>query len=176
MSELTLGQAVVVALRLVVPLLILRRPLVGGILAMLLDGADVIIVDMLGPGGMGTYYHALDKYLDMYYLTLELFVSLRWRETLPRRTSVFLYVFRLVGVLAFELSQLRFLLFFFPNMFENWFLFYMLRNRFFPQLRLDSWGRIAAALLLLYIPKAFQEYVLHIAQAQPWNWLKANVL
>ncbi len=176
MDELTVGQAVVIALRLLVPLLILRLPLVGGVLAMLLDGADVIIVELLGPGGMGPYYHSLDKYLDMYYLSLELYVSLRWRELLPRRTSILLYVYRLVGVLAFELTQVRPLLFFFPNLFENWFLFYMLRNRFFPRLRLDSCGRIATALLLLYIPKVLQEYVLHIAQAQPWNWLKENVL
>ena len=36
--DLTVGRIVVILLRLVVPLLILRRPLVGGLLCMLLDG------------------------------------------------------------------------------------------------------------------------------------------
>src|SRR5829696_6633394 len=76
--DLSQGQAVVILLRLAVPLLILRWPLIGGILAMLLDGADVIIVDLFGPGGMGPFYHAIDKYLDLYYLGLEAFVSLGW--------------------------------------------------------------------------------------------------
>ena len=171
----TVGR-IVVLLRLVVPLLILRRPLVGGLLCMLLDGADVIIVDLLGPGGMGTFYHALDKYLDLYYLGLEALVSLRWKERLPRRASVGLYLYRLVGVIIFELTGVRLVLVFFPNLFENWFLFYLVRCRLFPRLRLDTWPRVLAALALLYIPKFFQEYVLHYRQLQPWGWFRGTFL
>ena len=54
--DLTTGQVVVILLRLVAPLLIPRRPLLGGVAAMLLDGVDVIVVDLFGPGGMGPHY------------------------------------------------------------------------------------------------------------------------
>ena len=174
--DLTLGQAVVISLRLVVPLLILRRPLLGGVLAMLLDGGDVIVVDLFGPGGMGNHYHRLDKYLDLYYLALEAAVSLRWAEMLPRRTSIALFLYRLLGVVLFEATGIRTILFFFPNLFENFFLFYLLRKRYCPGLQLDGWGRIAVVLALLYIPKFGQEWVLHVVQAQPWNWFKAAIL
>jgi len=172
----TEGQYFVVALRLLVPLLILRKPLLGGVLALLLDGADVIIVELFGPGGMGPQYHQLDKVLDLYYLGLEFFVSLHWSEVLARKTSIALFVFRLAGVVLFELTSLRLMLFLFPNLFENWFLFCAARDRFFPRFRLKSWGRVAVVLGLLYIPKFPQEYLLHYAEAMPWDWFKRNVL
>lgn len=173
---LSRGQATVILLRVGVPLLILRWPLAAGIACMLLDGADVIIVDLFGPGGMGPFYHALDKYLDLYYLGLAALVSLRWREDAPRRASIALYLYRLVGVIAFELTGVRLLLVFFPNLFENWFLFYLARCRLFPRLRLDTWPRVLAALALLYIPKFFQEYILHYRQLQPWGWFRDTFL
>ena len=119
-DEVTFGQGVVIGLRLIVPLLIFRSPLVGGVLAMLLDGADVIIVEQFGPGGMGSKYHQLDKYLDIYYLSMEAYVSLTWTELRPRLTSIGLFLYRLVGVVLFELTGIRLLLFIFPNLFENW--------------------------------------------------------
>jgi hypothetical protein len=174
--DLSKGQGVVILLRLAVPLLILRWPLVGGVLAMLLDGADVIVVDLFGPGGMGPFYHALDKYLDLYYLGLEALVSLGWVEAAPRQASIALYLYRLVGAVAFEITGVRLLLVFFPNLFENWFLFYLVRCRFFPRLRLDTWPRVVTALALLYIPKFFQEYILHYRQLQPWGWFRDTFL
>ncbi len=41
-------------------------------------------------------------------------------------------------------------------------------------MRLDSWGRIALWLVILYIPKLGQEYLLHVAEAQPWDWIKST--
>lgn len=174
--DLTFGQTVIILLRLAVPLLILRWSLLGGALAMLLDGTDVIIVEFFSSGGMGPRYHVLDKYLDLYYLSLEAYVSLKWKNTLARSTSIGLFVYRFAGVILFEVTGLRKILFFFPNMFENWFLFYMLRTRFFPGLRLDTWRRVGLALALLYVPKFGQEYLLHYQEAQPWDWFKDNVL
>jgi hypothetical protein len=168
----TTGQMVVIGLRLVVPLLILKRPLAGGIIAMLLDALDVVIVEWFGPGGMGDHYHSLDKVLDLYYLGLEAWVALSWTERLPRLTAISLFAYRVAGVIVFELTNWRPALFIFPNLFEHWFLFVLVRNRWFPNLRLDTWGRIAIWLLILYIPKLGQEYLLHVAEAQPWDWIK----
>jgi len=165
---------VVIGLRLVVPLLILKRPLAGGIIAMLLDALDVVIVEWFGPGGMGDHYHSLDKVLDLYYLGLEAWVALSWTERLPRLTAISLFMYRVTGVIVFELTNWRPALFLFPNLFEHWFLFVLIRNRWFPSLRLDTWGRVATWLVILYIPKLGQEYLLHVAEAQPWDWIKST--
>jgi hypothetical protein len=162
----------VICLRLIVPLLILKKPLAGGLIAMALDALDVVIVELFGPGGMGDHYHSIDKVLDLYYLGLEAWVALRWVERLPRLTALWLFAYRVAGVIAFELTQWRAALFIFPNLFEHWFLFYLIRNKWFPQLRLNTWRQVALWLFILYIPKLGQEYLLHVAEAQPWNWIK----
>jgi hypothetical protein len=168
----TTGQIVVIALRIVVPLLILKRPLAGGVIAMLLDGVDVIIVEFFGPGGMGSHYHSLDKVLDLWYLGLEFWVSLRWTARLPRLISIGLFAWRLLGVALFELTGWRPALFIFPNLFEHWYLFVLVRDRWFPGIDLATWRQCLTWLVLLYIPKLAQEYLLHVAEAQPWDWFK----
>lgn len=169
---MTTGQIAVITMRIVIPLMILKRPLAGGIIAMLLDAFDVVIVELFGEGGMGEHYHSIDKVLDLYYLTLELIVALSWVQRIPRQTATGLYVYRLAGVILFELTQIRAVLFLFPNLFEHWFLFYLIRNRFFPNIKLDTWRQTIIWLVILYIPKLGQEYLLHVAEAQPWAWIK----
>ena len=120
--NMSTGETVVIGLRLLVPLLILRFWVAGGIVAMLLDGADVIITDALDMGGFGDHYAELDKVLDSYYLTLELLVALGWRNAWVRLPAVALFAYRLVGVALFEATEARNFLFIFPKMFENWWL------------------------------------------------------
>jgi hypothetical protein len=177
MDVLTGAALIIVALRLVVPLYILRRPLLGGIVAMLLDAADVILVEpisrLLGePSGFGEMYHMLDKLLDLYYLSLEAWVSLRWTNTLARRTSLLLYAYRLAGMVLYELTGIRKLLFFFPNLFENFFLYHEAARRHFPRFEAKTVRQVLAVLAVLYVPKLAQEYVLHVRQMQPWHLFK----
>lgn len=169
------GQIVVIGLRIVLPLLILKRPLAGGILAMALDALDVVIVEAFGSGGMGAHYHSLDKLLDLYYLGLEAWVSLGWALPVPRLVSLVLFGYRVVGVGAFELADWRPLLFIFPNLFENWFLFVLIVTRFIPRIQLRTWRQCLPWLVALYVPKLAQEYLLHIAEAQPWDWFKSTI-
>ena len=164
----------IVLLRLVVPLAILRRPLAGGIAAMLLDGADVILIELFQESGF-TNYHTLDKFLDTYYLALEAFVSLRWDSVLAQRASLALFFYRLLGFVLFELTGRRIFLFLFPNLFENFFLYYVIADRFFSRLRPKTVPSLVAILTLLLIPKMGQEFLLHYLEAQPWNWFKRNV-
>ena len=110
----------------------------------------------------------------MYYLALELVVSLRWRELLAKWTSVALFVWRAAGFALFELTGLRVILFFAPNMFENFFLFYLIARRVHPGWEVRTLKRLAIALALLYIQKFGQEYFLHVREAQPWEWLKGT--
>ena len=72
---------IVIALRLVVPLTILRWPLAGGLASMLLDAVDLVdaIASVLGePGEFGPFYAQIDKWLDLWYLSLELVVVRPW--------------------------------------------------------------------------------------------------
>jgi hypothetical protein len=170
------GELIIVALRLTIPLLILRRPLVGGIVAMVLDALDVVLIEAIGLGGFGNHYAELDKALDSYYLTLELIVALRWTSAWARLPAVLLFVYRGMGVIAFEITDLRVMLFIFPNLFENWWLYCVVVARFWPRLYPSSWRSTIITLVLLLIPKMGQEYLLHYREAQPWDWLKENML
>ena len=71
------ARTIVIVLRLIVPVSIFRWPLAGGVASMVLDGLDVVLVDvlanLLGRGaGFGDTYQTMDKSLDIYYLSFEL--------------------------------------------------------------------------------------------------------
>ena len=175
--ELSDGELVIIAVRLAVPLLIFRYWLVGGIAAMLIDGADVILIDALGLGGFGTHYAELDKLLDSYYLSIECLVAWRaWSQPWARNTALALFMFRLVGVVLFETLDARVILFIFPNLFENWWLYCVAVVKFWPRLVPHDRRTTLVPLVLLLVPKMGQEYLLHFAEAKPWNWTKEHVL
>ena len=173
--------AIVIALRLALPLSILRWPLAGGVLALLLDAADVILVDFLArllgePGEFGPYYAQIDKWLDTYYLTLELIVTRRWADPMLRETAGLLYVWRLAGVIAFEVTGYRPLLLIFPNLFENFYLYVLIVRRWFPRFMPRTVPQLIVVLGALLVPKMIQEYVLHWEQLHPWRWLRDQVI
>lgn len=178
-----MGPLIVLTLRIFVPLAIFRWPLGMGIVVMLLDGTDVILVDAIGYGYFPKVdsfyhqnYHMLDKYLDMYYLFFEFLVSLRWQELLAKWTSVILFIWRTIGFALFELTGMRIILFFAPNLFENFYIFYLAARKIYPEWQIRTKKRLFIVLALLYIPKFGQEYLLHVRQAQPWTWFKGSFL
>lgn len=170
--DFTTGQLVVIALRVLAPVFILRWPLAGTVACLLLDAGDVIIVEWFGPGGMGAHYHSIDKVLDLYYLGIAAYVATRWELRVPRLLALGLFTWRVVGVALFELIGWRPLLFFFPNLFENWFLFCLVVWKWFPGVDLSRWRTSLIWLAVLLVPKMAQEYLLHVVQAQPWSWIK----
>jgi hypothetical protein len=151
---------------------------------MALDLLDVVIVDALqaalgeAPVGFGENYQMFDKWLDMYYLSIEAVVCLGWPNRLAKVAAIALFVFRLAGISAFEITgeEYRKLIFFFPNLFENFFLYYIICDRFAPRLIPTKIKSLLFVLILLYVPKFAQEYVLHFAEVKPWQWIRANVL
>ncbi len=169
------GALLIIALRLLLPLTILRWPLFGGIAAMIVDALDVVLIELIHLGGFGSHYHSLDKVLDSYYLSLELIVAWRWDNSWMRWPALLLFPYRMVGVVLFELTDRRILLFIFPNLFENWWLYCVVVARFFPTIVPRSWKSTLVPLLLLLIPKMAQEYLLHFAEAQPWDWTKRHI-
>jgi hypothetical protein len=155
------GVAVTLVVRLLVPLLIFKRPLLGGVLSIVADFADLVFFNIWGWPEWD--YQSFDKVLDVYYLTIEVIVAQRF-ERLPRVVASALFAYRLVGVAIFEVTGARQVLMAFPNLFELWFLFVVAVARFRPGYRLTG-RRTAAWLLVLLVPKLIHEYVLHVARA-----------
>jgi hypothetical protein len=151
---------VIAAIRIAGSLPVLRWPLAGGILAVLVDLSDLLLRDVLDLDGVGDY-QSLDKWLDQVYLATFLIVALRWPGW-PRRIAVALYVYRLVGFVVFELTGERALLLVFPNVFELWFLLVAAVG---PD-RVAGWSasRYAVVLVLLTAAKEVQEWAIHGAR------------
>ena len=178
---MTVSRVIVIALRFVLPTTIFRWPVAGAIISMVLDGVDVILVDILAKlfgetGGFGTFYQPMDKWLDIYYLSFEVIVSWRWSNPLLRYTSISLFVYRFVGLVLFEVTGARIMFFIFPNLFENFFLYYVITAKYAPRLVPANPKQLILVLALLYIPKFGQEYLLHFTEAKPWSWFKSTVL
>ena len=140
---------------------VLRWPLAGGLLAILVDLSDLLLRDTLDLGGVPDY-QAFDKWMDQVYLGLFLIVALRW-SGIERGVAVALYLFRLVGFAAFEPTGQRELLLVFPNVFEPWFLGVAAVHHWRPGF---AWrpAAIVATLAALTAVKEVQEWALHGAR------------
>ena len=167
---MTLVFAGVVLVRLLLPLLIPRYPLPAIVACLVVDGVDQTIFQAFGYDPPG--YQSYDKAMDVYYLAIAYLATLRnWTSMGAFEVSRFLYFYRLVGVVAFELSQTRLLLLIFPNTFEYFFIAYEgVRSRWNPLRFALAWWIGAAALIWVFI-KLPQEYWIHVAQLDVTDFL-----
>jgi len=156
----------IVAARLLVPLLIPRYPLVI-VAAFLLDAVDngllgsLTEVDLSAEGP----YQSWDKALDIYYLSIAYLSTMRnWASRPAFRIGQFLFYYRLLGNMLFELLQSRAMLLVFPNTFEFFFIAYeAIRTRYdTARVSARAWLLLAAGLWV--VVKLPQEYWIHIAQ------------
>ena len=157
---MTLEVIVIATIRIAGSLPVLRWPLLGGILAIVTDLSDLLLMGVLDLGGVPDYQN-LDKWLDQVYMATFLIVALRWAGP-ARSIAVALYVVRLIGFVAFEVSGERMVLLLFPNVFEFWFILVAALG---PE-RVGRWrsGRLAVALVALTGLKEVQEWALHGAR------------
>jgi len=159
---------IIILLRLLTPLTIFHLPLFGGIASMFLDGIDWS-VNIFNIPNIHANYVVLDKLLDIYYLAIEGYVVLKWKSLLAKKIGLGLFALRSVGIILFELTGHEFLLFYFPNIFENFFLFYvavifLLKKE--PRLSaIAQW----ISLIILAVPKLIQEYVMHVQLITNWQ-------
>ena len=153
----------VVLARFVLPLFIPKFPLPAIIACLLLDGVDQSIFQWFGFDP--PFYQSYDKAMDVFYLSIAYLASLRnWTHPGAVKISRFLFFFRQIGVVAFELTGARALLLLFPNTFEYFFIAYEgVRTRRYPLRYSFKFWVIVAAAIWIFV-KLPQEYWIHIAQ------------
>jgi hypothetical protein len=165
----------VVLARVAVPLAIPRFPLPAMLAALVIDGIDQTIFQTFTTLDLSGY-QSYDKALDVYYLSIAYVATLRnWTNFTAFRISWFLYYYRLIGVVLFELSQVRAVLLIFPNTFEYFFDFYeAVRTRWDPR-RMSRGLLIGAAAFIWIFIKLPQEWWIHVAQLDMTDFLKEQV-
>ena len=154
----------VVLARFFVPLLIPRFPLPAVVACLVIDAADQSIFQMFTDDPLEGY-QSYDKALDVYYLAIAYISTMRnWREPVAFEISRFLYLYRLVGVTMFELTQQRWMLLVFPNTFEYFFIAYeAIRVRNDPT-RLSARFLLWMTAFIWIVIKLPQEWWIHVAQ------------
>ena len=165
----------VVAARVLIPLAIPRFPLPAMLVALVIDGVDQTIFQTFTSLDLSGY-QSYDKALDVYYLSIAYTATLRnWTHLVAFNTSRFLYYYRMVGVVLFELSQVRAVLLIFPNTFEYFFDFYeAVRVRWNP-LRMTTAIVIGAAAFIWIFIKLPQEWWIHVAQLDMTDFIKESI-
>jgi hypothetical protein len=167
--------AVVVGLRLFVPLLIPRFPLPAILASLVIDAADQTIFQNNTDLNL-TGYQGYDKALDIYYLTIAYLSTLRnWTDPFAFGVARFLWYYRLVGVLLFELFDVRALLIIFPNTFEYFFIAYEVVRLWWNPARLNRRQIIGMAAFIWIFIKLPQEWWIHIAQLDFTDFMKEDV-
>lgn len=166
---------IVVLIRLVVPLLILRWNLFGSVLAIIADNLDVVILDALGVKEFAPY-NRVDKFLDTYFYLIAGYTIWFWKNTFAKSLGLSLLVYRLVGVVIYELTDLRVLLFIFPNLFIFYYMYFLIFRKIFKRDPFINWIQALPALSILLFLKLGHEYMLHVAQFPIYPWLKDNLL
>jgi hypothetical protein len=158
------GLGIILA-RLLVPLAIIRFPLPAIIACLVLDAVDQTVFQALAPEADLAWYQSYDKALDVYYLVIAYIATLRnWTNQFAVYVARFLIFYRLVGVVLFELTDQRWLLFVFPNTFEYFFIFYEVVRLFWDPRRMGPRVLIGAAAFIWIVIKLPQEWWIHIAQ------------
>ena len=155
---MSLEELIVIIVRISGSLPVIYFPFFGSLFAILVDLSDLFIIGNLDLGGVKNYQR-LDKLLDLSYMLTFLIVSLRWSK-LEKNISIFLLIFRMLGMIFYEITGSRMILFSFPNIFEFWFIgisFYKFRNKI---INIKS---ITLILVIATILKLLQEWILH------WN-------
>ena len=172
-TKTTVVFVAVVGARFLVPLLIPLFPLPAILAALVLDGVDQSIFQAFGHDP--PEYQGYDKAMDVYYLAIAYLSTMRnWASRPAVRVARFLYFYRLVGVVAFELSGWRPLLLIFPNTFEYFFIVYeAIRLRWDPARFGPRFWIVVAAVIWIFV-KLPQEWWIHIAQRDFTDTLAAN--
>lgn len=151
------------ALRVVLPLVIFINPVAGQIVSMALDAPDGYFT--FKSKKSWEWYHRKDKIADYWWYIL--IVIYTYYAHLPILAPiVLLFLYRSVGQFLTLKKQESWLLIFFPNILENYFIAYLIfgNNILDKQFSLYIWS----ACIVIAV---FREYLLHIKKAYAVNYL-----
>ncbi len=171
----TLIVFLIVAVRLLLPLLIPIFPLPTILSLLVIDAADQSILQKNTDLSLDNY-QGYDKALDIWYLSVAYLTTIRtWTDARAQHVAAFLWYYRLVGVVAFELLGYRWLLMVFPNTFEYFFIAYeAIRLKWDPS-RLSRRGILGLAAFIWIVIKLPQEWWIHVAQLDFTDFMKEDV-
>jgi hypothetical protein len=171
----TLVVVAILATRLIVPLLIPRFPLPAILVALVVDAADQTLLQQLTDFSLDSYQN-FDKALDIYYLAIAyLAVYRNWTNDFAIQVAAFLWYYRLVGVLLFEVFQERWLLLVFPNTFEYFFIAYCVVQTCWNPQRMSHRAVVGLAAFIWIVIKLPQEWWIHVAQNDFTDFTKETI-
>ena len=101
---MTVEEIIISFVRIFASLIVFKFNFYGGLLVILIDFSDLFMMNLISLGGVRNY-QTLDKFLDLFYISFFLIISLRW-SPIVRNISIGLYIFRLVGFVLFEIFVL----------------------------------------------------------------------
>jgi hypothetical protein len=156
-------------LRVAFSFLIVLFPLGGFLASVFLDSIDYYFFRLVSPEDY-LFYQNWDKLLDLLFLSVAFALSLRWGNRLARWGSIVLFFLRLLGVVIFLVFGEREIFFFFPNIFEFYYLIYLGSLKIFKTDLIASRRDLFVLFLAAALPKLIQEYFLHFSQAPFWQW------
>ncbi len=117
----TFLQIIIIALKFIIPALLLVFPFAAAWLNYLLD---VIDGDMLQSLGMSDYnYQTIDKFADYVSYIFMLILGFRWRI---KKTIIGLFVYRTIGQALFFITRNELMFFYFQNFLEPLVMIYTL--------------------------------------------------
>jgi hypothetical protein len=155
--------------RLLAPVLILSWPFWGIVATMFVDTVDWKFIQVVTSSD-NIAYQAWDKMMDLYSWIFILWILRSWKDVWARKVAIMLFGYRLIGMILFWITGRKSLLFFFPNVFENFVILTLLlfwqSNK--QKLGLSRSNKIIM-LLVLIVPKFIHEYFQHLLGRQPWE-------
>lgn len=157
------------AVRVLVPLLMLRWPLPGVLLSIFVDVSDFVFVNTQTPEAYA-FYQNWDRAMDAWFYIVSVPMVLKWKDAQARSIAFAFLGYRTLGQVLFFLTQSRSFLFFFGNFYDNFLVLYLGYGLLFKRSRLiDSYLDVVMIGIFLLIPKLIHEYFLHFLQLQPWE-------
>jgi len=170
-----MGWLIGILIRLVIPLSILRFPFYGSLLSSLADTVDVVIWNALHVQNLSENYNLLDKLLDNYFYLIQGYTMLSWKNAIAKKTGFALLIYRSIGLVIYEITKIRTMLFIFPNIFILFFISYLGYKLYLKKDPIKSTKSSLIFVLILAVPKLIQEYFFHVKEVNIFRWLMSLV-
>lgn len=156
---------VVTVVRILVPAILLVDPLIAIVVSFIADSYDSRIFYFK----KRTNYQSWDKRLDAWWYICVLVYSFYSLSGTQFQILLGLFLFRLLGQVAYTVKKDERLFIVFPNIFENAFIAYVLIYKFSALGILAQWPQSVLLWVIIVILKMVQEWIVHFPLAKKWE-------